>query len=106
MGAARRSARLRARKLESTLCAAECQSLWCLVDVRNFGGADQVGAFLVFDIKGNTYRLIVTVVWADQHQGGRLFGKHFLTHAEYDKDTWKDCGDLRLPPLKPTHRFL
>jgi mRNA interferase HigB len=81
--------------LADWLKTAQAARWTCLVDAKkSFGSADQVGACLVFDIKGNTYRMIVTVVWADQHQGGTLFVKHFLTHAEYDKDTWKGCCDL------------
>ena len=51
---------------------------------------DQVGGCLVFDVCGNKYRLIVGVVYADETKRGTLFVKHFLTHAEYDKDDWKD----------------
>lgn len=39
----------------------------------------------VFNICGNTYRLIVAI-----HYNRRLvFILRFLTHAEYDKDAWK-----------------
>ncbi len=54
--------------------------------------ADQVDSCLVFDVLGNRYRMIVGVRYASATRGGTLFVKHFLTHAEYDKDTWrKDC---------------
>jgi mRNA interferase HigB len=53
---------------------------------------DQVGRCLVFNVCGNKYRFIVGVSYADQWTRGTLFVKHFLTHAEYDKDRWKkDC---------------
>jgi mRNA interferase HigB len=58
-----------------------------------------VGQCLVFDVRGNNYRLIATVAWARKVVGsgppktinGTLYIKHFLTHAEYDKDDWKGC---------------
>ena len=39
----------------------------------------------IFNIKGNSYRLIVRMVF--QYQ--RIYIKEFLTHAEYDKGRWK-----------------
>lgn len=52
---------------------------------------DQVCRCLVFD-KGNDFRLIVKVSYANEHTRGTLFIKHFLTHAQYDRGTWKkDC---------------
>jgi mRNA interferase HigB len=59
---------------------------------RTYPSADQVGRCLVFNACGNKYRLIVGVLYAEDGKGGTLFVKHFLTHAEYDKSTWKkDC---------------
>jgi mRNA interferase HigB len=53
---------------------------------------DQVDCCLVFNVRGNKYRLICRVTYANQWQRGTLLVKHFLTHAEYDKDDWKeDC---------------
>jgi mRNA interferase HigB len=58
--------------------------------------ADQVGSCLIFDVKGNAFRLIVGVRYASMTRGDTLFVKHFLTHAEYDRDDWKkDCGHER-----------
>ena len=48
--------------------------------------AEAVGNFTVFNIKGNRYRLIVDLVYASQ----RIYIKYVLTHAEYDKDEWKN----------------
>ena len=42
--------------------------------------------FTVFNIKGNRYRLIVDIIY--EHQ--RIYIKYVLTHAEYDKDKWKN----------------
>ena len=47
--------------------------------------ADQVGQYLVFNVRGNTYRLIVKVSYANEWVQGTLFVKHFLTHAECGK---------------------
>jgi mRNA interferase HigB len=56
---------------------------------RDYPSADQVNRCLVFDARGNRYRLIVRVVYADGWQNGTLFVKWFLTHAQYDKGKWK-----------------
>ena len=63
--------------------AAEWRSLEMIR--QDFPATDLVGALLVFDIKGNHYRLMVRVVFPLQ----RLFIKEFLTHAEYSKGAWK-----------------
>ena len=56
------------------------------VDVRKvFSSADQVGNFTIFNIRGNQYRLIVFIDYTFQ----KVFIRHILTHAEYDKDDWK-----------------
>ena len=44
---------------------------------------------LVFNIKGNSYRLVAGYQWASETNAGRLYLKDFMTHAEYDKDRWK-----------------
>ena len=64
-----------------------------LHDVRTvYPSADPVGRCLVFNACGNKYRLVVGVKYADDVQRGTLWVKHFLTHAEYDKQLWKkDC---------------
>ena len=48
--------------------------------------AEAVGNFTVFNIKGNRYRLIVSINYLRQI----IYFKYFLTHAEYDKDNWKN----------------
>ena len=52
---------------------------------RTYPPADPVGEYTVFNIKGNSYRLIVRIDYCGQ----RIFIKDFLTHAEYDKGKWK-----------------
>jgi mRNA interferase HigB len=48
--------------------------------------ADKVGECTVFNIKGNDYRLVVWIIYSIQ----RVYIRHVLTHAEYDKEGWKD----------------
>jgi mRNA-degrading endonuclease HigB of HigAB toxin-antitoxin module len=62
--------------------------------VRWFVGlvTSQVDCCLVFNIRGNHYRLICRVSYANPWTSGTFYLKHFLTHAEYDEDRWKkDC---------------
>lgn len=68
----------------ATVKQAEWQNL---EDVRKiYRDAEAVGNFTVFNIKGNEYRLIVGISYEEQ----TIFYKYFLTHAEYDKDKWKN----------------
>lgn len=53
---------------------------------RDFPTADQVKRLTVFNIGGNHYRLVVRIEYPQQ----RVFIRAILTHAEYDKDKWKD----------------
>ncbi|MUG95299.1 type II toxin-antitoxin system HigB family toxin [Scytonema sp. UIC 10036] len=53
---------------------------------QDFSSAEAVGNFTVFNIKGNNYRLIVDISYSTQ----RIYVKYVLTHAEYDKDRWKN----------------
>jgi len=58
-----------------------------LEEVRqDYPEAEAVGNFTVFNIKGNTDRLIVGM----DYQTQTVYYKYFLTHAEYDKDDWKN----------------
>lgn len=58
-----------------------------LIEVQEiYPKAEAVGNFTVFNIKGNRYRLIVDIVYSTQ----RIYIKYVLTHAEYDKEKWKD----------------
>ena len=63
--------------------AAEWQSL---EDIRQtYPATDMVGMLAIFNIKGNHYRLIVRMAFANR----RVYIKEFLTHAEYTKGAWK-----------------
>jgi mRNA interferase HigB len=57
-----------------------------LADVRmTFSSADAVGKWTVFNVKGNQYRLIAEINYAF----GRIYIRHILTHADYDRGGWK-----------------
>jgi mRNA interferase HigB len=51
-----------------------------------FPAADQVGKLTVFNIGGNTARLIAAIHSNRQ----RVYVCAILTHAEYDKGDWKE----------------
>jgi mRNA interferase HigB len=53
---------------------------------QTYAFAEAVGNFTVFNIKGNRYRLIVSINYSKQI----IYFKYFLAHAEYDKDNWKN----------------
>ena len=66
------------RTFEGLYKAARASKWRNLVDVRKqFPKADQTGKVLIFDIKGNRYRLITTV----NYNQARVWVKDFLTHA-------------------------
>jgi mRNA interferase HigB len=46
---------------------------------------DQVDKFTVFDILGNRYRLICVI----HYNRGKVYIRHVLSHAEYDRGRWK-----------------
>jgi mRNA interferase HigB len=57
-----------------------------LADVRKtFATADAVGKWTIFNIQGNHYRLIVEI----NYTSGRIYIRHVLSHAEYDRGGWK-----------------
>lgn len=51
---------------------------------RSFSAADQAGRCLIFNILGNTYRLITVVSWRNQ----RIYVKALLTQREYERGIW------------------
>lgn len=52
---------------------------------KTYPHADTVGPYTVFNIKGNSYRLIVKI----EYRWQIIFVKALLTHAEYNKGKWK-----------------
>jgi mRNA interferase HigB len=76
--------------LESSISAwhkiAKAASWGSIVDVKNtYPSADFVDPYTVFNIKGNTYRLIVKI----EYKWQMIFVKHLLTHDEHDQGGWK-----------------
>jgi mRNA interferase HigB len=53
---------------------------------QTFPSADLVGNFIVFNIGGNNFRLITYI----DFEGQFVFVRAILTHAEYDKENWKN----------------
>lgn len=52
---------------------------------RTFASVDYVDGYTVFDVGGNRYRLIAAIHYDKQ----RLYVRHVLTHAEYDRNAWR-----------------
>ncbi|MBW4688835.1 MAG: type II toxin-antitoxin system HigB family toxin [Komarekiella atlantica HA4396-MV6] len=58
-----------------------------LVEIQSiFPKVEAVGNFTIFNIKGNKYCLIVSIDYEKQ----LIYIKYILTHAEYDKEKWKN----------------
>ncbi|MEZ4869024.1 MAG: type II toxin-antitoxin system HigB family toxin [Caldilineaceae bacterium] len=53
---------------------------------QHFLSADQVGRLTVFNLRGNHYRLVVRI----DYTSGKVFIRRFMTHAEYDREDWKN----------------
>jgi mRNA interferase HigB len=52
---------------------------------RTFPSADLIGELVVFNVRGNRYRLVTRFIY----EKGRVYIRHVLTHAEYDHGDWK-----------------
>ncbi len=52
---------------------------------RDFASADVYRQFIIFNVGGNKYRLIVVA----HFNRGRLYIRHVMTHEEYDAEKWK-----------------
>ncbi len=50
-----------------------------------FLSADQVGKYTVFNIGGNKFRLMAEI----NYKRGKIFVRHVMTHADYNRGTWK-----------------
>ena len=53
---------------------------------RTFPSADLVGDLVVFNIRGNRYRLVARFLY----EKGRVYIRRVLTHAVYDRGDWKE----------------
>jgi len=56
---------------------------------KDYSSADRIGDVYVFNIKGNSYRLIVWIKFSKKINGetkeGKIYIRDFITHAEYSK---------------------
>ena len=75
-------------KTIQAFCKIIKQAQWqSLIDVQQvYRDSEAVGSFTIFNIKGNKYRLILDIDYVEQV----AYFKYFLTHAEYDKEKWKN----------------
>ncbi|PSB58939.1 type II toxin-antitoxin system HigB family toxin [Chamaesiphon polymorphus] len=53
---------------------------------QDYQSAEAVGNFTVINIRGNKYRIILSIEYEEQI----AYFKYFLTHADYDRDEWKN----------------
>jgi mRNA interferase HigB len=63
------------------------EALWRrFSDLRqDYPHADRIGDLIVFNIKGNRYRLVVRVDYENQ----RVLIEDIMTHEVYDRNAWK-----------------
>lgn len=52
---------------------------------QTFPSADKVDELIVFNIRGNKYRLITSI----HFNRSKVYIRHVLIHSEYDKGAWK-----------------
>jgi len=52
---------------------------------QHFSSADYVSGFVVFNIRGNKYRMITTIHFNRM----KVYVRAILAHSEHDKDQWK-----------------
>jgi mRNA interferase HigB len=53
---------------------------------QDYKSAEAVGNFTVINFRGNKYRIILSIEYEEQI----AYFKYFLTHADYDRDEWKN----------------
>lgn len=68
-----------------------------LMEVRQtFKDADGVRQYVVFNIRGNRYRLVTIIHYSRERQGrlteGHIYIRSFLTHKQYDNPANWDRG--------------
>lgn len=62
-------------------------SFHSLVEARSvFPTADAVGKLTIFNVGGNTVRLVTAI----HYNRGRVYIRAVLTHAEYERGAWKE----------------
>ncbi len=51
----------------------------------SFPTVDKVGSFFVFNIGGNKYRLVAAI----HFNRNKVYIRHVMTHADYDRHVWR-----------------
>lgn len=67
------------------------------MDVRQiFADADNVGGYVIFNIRQNRYRLVTIIHYSREKEGrtteGHIYIRSFLTHGQYDNRANWDKG--------------
>jgi mRNA interferase HigB len=77
-----------ARKSLNAWYRATSMAIWRNLDdvKKTFAATDIFKCCTIFNIGGNNYRLIAIINYKAQI----VYIREILTHAEYDKDKWKD----------------
>ena len=52
---------------------------------QHFSSADYVDGYVVFNISGNTYRLIAAIHFNRK----KVYIREILTHSDYDRNKWR-----------------
>jgi mRNA interferase HigB len=74
-----------AKEIEAWATVAEAVRWKSFLDVRStFPDADSVDGYVVFNIRGNRYRLITVIHYAKMETVGHVYVRSFLTHRQYD----------------------
>ena len=73
---------------------------WNFVEVRKvFKDADAVREYVIFNIRGNRYRLVTIIHYSREKEGrlteGHVYVRSFLTHKEYGDPSKWDKGVRR-----------
>jgi mRNA interferase HigB len=73
--------------LEAWIRLAQVAQWASLAEVHDvWASADLVGQLTVFNVGGNHFRLITKI----DYRHGKIFIRDILTHAEYDREEWKN----------------
>lgn len=62
---------------------------------QTFKDADNVDGYVIFNIRGNRYRLITAIHYEREGKQGFVYIRSFLTHKEYDTRSNWDKGFKR-----------
>lgn len=78
-----------AREIEAWASLVESLRWHHFTEVREiFKDADAVNGYVIFNIRGNRYRLITVIHYArttaEKQTSGHIYIRSFLTHKEYD----------------------